>query len=146
MVVINRGNMNKPQLNSTWRSQKKETNHEVINSSQAIEPSLEHPGIKKKHIYKKTDKIDKSNILKTKRDAKTKDTVTRLKSTRISKKLSLSTTVKIDKKASKLKAKKIDNNSIKLSKTKGRPRKDIRNHLRKDNRGRPRKHPLPDRS
>lgn len=148
MVVINRGNMNKTQLNGTWRSQKadKQINDEAINSSQAIETTTEHPGKKDKHVYKKTDKIDESNILRTTRGAKKKTTVTRLKSSRISIKLSLSDKVKKDKKASKIKPKKIDKNSLKSPKSRGRPRNDSKNDPRKDNRGRPRKHPLPERS
>lgn len=154
MVVINRGNMNKTQLNGTWRSQKidMQTNHDVNNSSQAIETSLKHPEKKEKHVYKKTDKIDESNILRG--GAKKKNTVTRLKSTRISTKLSLSSIGKVDKKASKLKHNIKDNNSIKSLKLRGRPRNDTKKHPEKDskkrpckdNRGRPRKNPLPDRS
>lgn len=155
MVVISRGNMNKTQLYGTWRSQKidKQINNEVINSSQAIETSSENPKKKDKHVYKKTDKIDESNILRTTRGAEKKNAVTLLKSTRLSTKLSSNLTKK-DKKTSKLKTKKIDNNSLKSPKPKGRPRKDTKKNPdkdgnkipRKDNRGRPRKHPLPERS
>lgn len=155
MVVINRGNMNKAQLNDTWRSQKIDiqTNHEVSNSSKAIETSLKHPEKKEKHVYKKTDKIDESNIVRTTRGAKKEKNIAtpRLRSTRISTKMSLSLTAKQDKKASKLKTKKLDKKSLKI---RGRPRNDTKKHPendskkrpRKDNRGRPRKSPLPDRS
>ena len=134
MVVINRGNMNKTLLNGTSRSQKtdKQINHEVTNNSQAIKTSFKHPEIKEKRVLRITR-------------AQKKKSVPPLKSTRLSTKLSLSPIKKVEKKASKLKPKKKGINSIKPPKSRGRPRKDLTKR-RKDTRGRPRKHPLPDRS
>lgn len=151
MVVINRGNMNKAQLNSTWRSLKSDK-HEVINSLKDSKSSSEYAEKKEKSSNRNMlHKIEESNIYRTTRGAQKKNSVTHLKSTRLSTKNSLNPTQKVEEKVSHLKLKKTDNNSLKAPKSRGRPRKtsNMKTPLKSpsnNSRGRPRKHPLPDRS
>ena len=121
MVVINRANMNKTQLNDTWRSQ--ETNKQLHQESssdvhrfQAIKTSIEDPDKKEKRVYIKS-KL-KSDYLITTRAQKIKSATPQRVSSRSATKLSLSPTKK-----SKLNLKKTETNSIKSSRPRGRPRK-----------------------